>query len=62
LELLVGEENLEEISSIFNKITMEDTIHPQLTVKRKYLLYVNPIGGHGAAIKVWNQVKHIFGK
>jgi sphingosine kinase len=28
--------------------------------KRKYLLYVNPVGGSGAALRIWNRVKNLF--
>jgi sphingosine kinase len=43
----------QEISGI-NKLPIE------LTLKKKMLLFINPFGGRGTAIKVWNQVKHIF--
>lgn len=65
IELLIPIAIIEEISEVFNKIMLEDSLNTiQLTQmnKRKLLLFINPFGGKGTVIKIWNQVKKIFGK
>jgi hypothetical protein len=38
------------------------SLSKEICPKRKYTIFANPFGGQGKAIKVWDQVKHIFGK
>ncbi len=30
--------------------------------KRRLLLYVNPVGGQGSALGIWNRIKNLFCK
>ena len=37
-------------------------LHKEIRSRRKLLLFINPVGGRGIAIQIWNQVKYLFGK
>ena len=36
-------------------------LHKEYRTRRKLLLFINPFGGRGTAIQIWNQVKYLFG-
>ena len=56
VEILLDETVYEQILSEINNI-----LYKQPTLKRKLLLFINPHGGRGNAMKIWNQVKNTFG-
>lgn len=37
-------------------------LYKELRTRRKLLLFINPYGGRGTAIRIWNNVKYLFGK
>ncbi len=53
------------VSEIENEVknTTGDTypLYKELRTRRKLLLFINPFGGRGTAIRIWNQVKYLFG-
>jgi hypothetical protein len=56
--------NIKHITEISNEIKAmngEFRIQKFIRQKRKLLLFINPIGGKGHAIQVWNRIKYMFG-
>lgn len=62
MELLISANDYDDIKKDFALILNNMDIREiNLNAKRKYLLFINPFGGRGTAIKVWNRVKNILG-
>jgi hypothetical protein len=64
--LLIPSIIIDEIKYEINKIIYVErsVLYKEVDVnkKRRLLLYVNPIGGKGSAIAIWNRIKNLFSK
>lgn len=45
-----------------NRVFLNDnlTLVKELAIQRKYLVFVNPFGGQGRALKMWKENKYMF--
>jgi hypothetical protein len=64
--MLIKQEEIQDLLFQINKILYAERgimlKDVEVSKKRRLLLYVNPIGGKGSAITIWNRIKNLFSK